>query len=212
MNQENHNPKNNNKNNQKDHGYSESYEIHEPAESFPKIDKFIKKITNHPLFYKILSPILVISTIAIAFIFSNLFYHQKINVKRGYEIAISQDGKAVVKEEKPVDIATLMKVADINRGAKIFKKCASCHNINKGEGAKVGPNLYGVINRNKGSSQGFEYSNALKAKGGIWDIESINNFITKPKEYINGTKMAFAGLKKPQDRADVILYLQQNAK
>ena len=105
-----------------------------------------------------------------------------------------------------------MITADIDRGAKIFKKCASCHNVGKGEGAKVGPGLYGVVNRAKGVFAGFSYSEALKAKGGVWDRASINQFITKPKDYLPGTKMAFAGLKKPQDRADVILYLEKQAK
>jgi len=146
-----------------------------------------------------------------AVVFSELLYRPKINFKRGYQIEIGADGKAVAKKvEKPVDLAELMKTADVDRGAKIFKKCASCHYVNKGEGNKVGPNLYGVVNRAKGSIFGFNYSDGLKAKGGVWDKESINLFITKPKEYIAGTKMAFPGLKKPQDRADVILYLEKN--
>ena len=105
-----------------------------------------------------------------------------------------------------------MKIADYDRGAKIFKKCASCHNIIKGEGAKVGPNLYQVVGRARASSFGFAYSEAIKAKGGAWDRDSINQFITKPKDYLPGTKMAFPGLKKPQDRADVILYLDKQGK
>lgn len=146
-------------------------------------------------------------------IITELTYRPKQIKKRGYEIEISADGKAVVKkEEKPVILAELMKIADAERGAKIFKKCASCHNVGKGEGSKVGPALYGVVGRAKGSFAGFEYSAGLKAMGGIWDRESINQFITKPKDYISGTKMAFAGLKKPQDRADVILYLEKQVK
>jgi cytochrome c len=152
---------------------------------------------------------IIITTSAI--FISQLLYRQKPMIKRGYEIG--KDGKPVAKKiEKVVDLAELLKLADFDRGAKIFKKCASCHNINKGEGAKVGPNLYGVVGRSKGSFAGFSYSQALKDKGGVWDRDSINQFITKPKEYISGTKMAFAGLKKPQDRADVILYLEKQAK
>ncbi len=140
---------------------------------------------------------------------TNLSYHEKKVVKRGFEIAVSTDGKPVEKkEEKPIDLATMMKTADLDRGAKIFKKCASCHSIGKGEAAKVGPNLYAVVGRAKAATA-FAYSDAMKAKGGSWDIESINNFITKPKDFVPGTKMAFAGLKKPQDRADVILFLQK---
>jgi cytochrome c len=144
-----------------------------------------------------------------ATIVADLFYQPKIVKKRGYEIEMALDGKPVAKKvEKIVDLSELMKIADIDRGAKIFKKCASCHNAGKGEGAKVGPGLYGVGGRAKGIFAGFSYSDAMKTKGGIWDQASINEFITKPRDYLPGTKMAFAGLKKPQDRADVILYLE----
>jgi cytochrome c len=152
-----------------------------------------------------------ICVIALVSLLADLLYRPKISKKRGFEIEIAADGKVVAKkEQKIVDLSELMKLADATRGEKIFKKCASCHNIQKGEGAKVGPNLYGVVGRAKASFAGFAYSDALKAKGGIWDRDSISQFITKPKDYISGTKMAFAGLKKPQDRADVILYLEKN--
>jgi len=144
-----------------------------------------------------------------ATIVADLFYQPKIIKKRGYEIEMALDGKPLPKKiEKVIDLAELMKIADIDRGAKIFKKCASCHNAGEGEGAKVGPGLYGVVGRAKGIFAGFSYSEAMKTKGGIWDRDAINQFITKPKDYLPGTKMAFAGLKKPQDRADVILYLE----
>jgi len=151
--------------------------------------------------------------VAFAILSSDLLYQPKKTIKRGFEIEVAVDGKAVEKkEEKPVDLATLMKTADFDRGAKISKKCASCHTFGKGEAAKVGPNLFGVVNRKKASMAGFSYSEAMKAKGGAWDIESINQFITKPKDFIPGTKMGFAGLKKPQDRADMILFLEKTTK
>jgi len=152
---------------------------------------------------------LALVLMVVAILASDVLYRPKEVTKRGFEIALSADGKPVAKkEEKPVDLATMMKTADVDRGTKIFKKCATCHSIGKGEAAKVGPNLYGVVGRKRGSFAGFSYSEAMKTKGGNWDSESINSFITKPKEYLPGTKMAFAGLKKPQDRADVVLYLQ----
>lgn len=179
-----------------------------------KLKKLICKILSKIKFsdFKLFAQALGISlTIAIiATTFAGLSYKPKKDIKRGFEIELSADGKPVVKkEEKPIDLATMMKTADFDRGMKIFKKCASCHSIGKGEAARVGPNLYGIIGRKRGSSAGFNYSEAMKAKGGNWDAESINGFITKPKEYLPGTKMAFAGLKKPQDRADVVLYLQK---
>jgi len=148
---------------------------------------------------------LVIAIVAI--VLANLLYHEKQMTKRGYEVEIAANG-AAKQEDKILALPDLMKLADINRGAKVAKKCASCHNIAKGAAAKVGPNLYGVVGRARGSMAGFSYSQGLKAKGGMWDRDSLNQFLTKPKEYIAGTKMAFAGLKKPQDRADVIFYLE----
>jgi len=148
-----------------------------------------------------------------AVLLTDLLYRPKEVVKRGFQIEISADGKAVAKKvEKPVDLAAMMKTADADRGAKVFKKCASCHSAQKADGNKVGPNLAGVIGRARGAVAGFSYSSAMKAKGGSWDKESINTFITKPKDFVAGTKMAFAGLKKPQDRADVILYLEKQGR
>jgi cytochrome c len=150
-----------------------------------------------------------IALVCLPILLANILYQEKDMIKRGYKIEISESGKRIIKEVKIVDLATVMKTADIDRGAKIFKKCASCHTIKKGDPARVGPNLWSVVGRKKGSFLGFSYSKAMLEKGGSWDIESINQFVTKPKDYLPGTKMAFGGLKKPQDRADVILYLQQ---
>jgi cytochrome c len=172
-----------------------------------KQDLYLIAKENHYAF--LLAVVITIFSILTA----NLLYRQKPIFKRGYQIEIGEDGKVVAKKvEKPIDLGQLMKIADYDRGAKIFKKCASCHNIIKGEGAKVGPNLYQVVGRARASSFGFAYSEAIKAKGGAWDRDSINQFITKPKDYLPGTKMAFPGLKKPQDRADVILYLDKQGK
>ncbi len=147
-----------------------------------------------------------------AVVVASVLYQPKTIVKRGFEVEVATDGKAVVKkEEKPVDLATMMKTADVSRGEKVFKKCATCHTVGKGEAAKVGPNLFGVVGR-KRASTAFAYSEAMKAKGGAWDAESINQFVAKPKDFVPGTKMAFPGLKKPQDRADVILFLEKSAK
>jgi cytochrome c len=171
---------------------------------------FKKILKNQEIKLKSLSFFISILVVFISVIFADLLYRPKQNIKRGFEIELSADGKPVVKkEEKIIDLATLLKTADIDRGIKIFKKCATCHSINKGEAAKVGPNLYAVLGRKRGSMSGFSYSKAMIEKGGSWDAESINQFIAKPREYLPGTKMAFAGLKKPQDRADIILYLQK---
>lgn len=168
----------------------------------------IEKLKNS-LFENSAPFFLSIFIVVVSILLTKALYHEKDMIKRGYKIEISKDGKRVVKQEKVIDLKTALKTADFDRGKKIFRKCASCHNIKKGAGAKVGPNLWKIVNRKKGSSPGFAYSKALLQKGGRWDVESINQFILKPRNYIPGTKMAFGGLKKPQARADVILYLQQ---
>lgn len=144
----------------------------------------------------------------VSIITANTLYQSKDVVMRGYEIKLSPDGKPIIKVEKQVDFAELMRLADIDRGKKIFKKCASCHNVKKGAGHKVGPNLYAIVNRKKGSFSDFSYSKAMKSFGGKWDRKSIDSFIKKPNEYMPGTKMSFAGLKKHQQRADIIKYLE----
>ena len=95
-------------------------------------------------------------------------------------------------------------------GAKVFKKCTSCHNIAQGSGNKIGPALWGVLGRQAGSISDYKYSKVMVAYGKTWSFEEMNGFLTKPKDWIKGTKMSFAGLKNPKDRAAVILYMNEN--
>lgn len=102
--------------------------------------------------------------------------------------------------------------ANVDAGKALFQKqCFSCHTIDKGGANKVGPNLWGVVNRPKASHAGFSYSSALTAKGGNWSYDDIDHLIFKPNAYVRGTKMAFAGLPKEQDRADMIAYMRTMA-
>lgn len=151
-----------------------------------------------------------IAIVIVAIVLADVLYRPKTMVKRGFEIQLSADGKVIKKEEKPVDINALIKTANFENGAKIFKKCASCHNADKGGGNKVGPNLFAVVGRKRASAPGFNYSEAMSKKGGSWTREDLNLFLTKPKDFVPGTKMGFAGLRKPQDRADIILYLEKH--
>ena len=95
-------------------------------------------------------------------------------------------------------------------GAKVFKKCLTCHSIGKGDPNKIGPNIFGVLNRKAGSISDYKYSKAMVAYGKVWSFEEMNGFLTKPKDWIKGTKMSFMGLKSAKDRAAVILYMNEN--
>ncbi len=95
-------------------------------------------------------------------------------------------------------------------GAKTFKKCAACHSITQGGGNKIGPALWGVLGRKAGSISDYKYSKAMAAYGKPWSFEEMNGFLTKPKDWVKGTKMSFAGLKNAKDRAAVILYMNEN--
>lgn len=102
--------------------------------------------------------------------------------------------------------------ANVDAGKAVFmKQCFTCHTTDKGGANKVGPNLWDVVGRKKASHAGFGYSSALSAKGGDWSYEDIDHMIFKPTTYVRGTKMAFAGLPKEQERADVIAYLRTMA-
>jgi cytochrome c len=104
-------------------------------------------------------------------------------------------------------LPVLLAAADAKRGEALVKPCATCHSFDKGGAAKVGPPLYGVVTR-KMASLDFGYSEALKGKGGAWDFESLNSFITAPSTYVKGTKMAFGGEKDAKKRADILAYLR----
>ena len=109
------------------------------------------------------------------------------------------------------DIMKLLASANVTDGEKVFKKCAACHSIAKGGSNKIGPALWGVLGRKAGSVADYKYSKALISHGKSWSFEEMNGFLIKPKEWIKGTKMAFAGLRNEKDRASVILFMNSKS-
>jgi cytochrome c2 len=130
--------------------------------------------------------------------------------KPGYEVAGTEEKKGEEKAKGGPDIAALLAAGNAAHGADVSKKCAICHNFEKGGPNLIGPNLYGVIGRKVASHEGYEYSDALKAKGGTWDYAMIDHMIENPNAFAPGTKMAlFPGLPDAKERADVILFLRE---
>jgi len=133
------------------------------------------------------------------------------SIIKGVEVATADTKKAPPAEAK-IDIAAILATGDAAKGAKIAKKkCASCHTFDKGGKNKIGPNLFGTVGKAKAQNEGFKYSKAIKKFGGDWDNESLYKFLNKPKKFMKGTKMSFAGLKKDKDIANVISYLKQQS-
>jgi cytochrome c len=134
--------------------------------------------------------------------------------KPGYDIAV-QEAQPGAKPGAPAapeePIAKLLASADMGRGEASAKKCAACHTFDKGGRNAPGPNLYGVVGRAKASVPGFNYSAAMKAKGGNWTIEELNAFVQNPKAAVPGTNMTFAGIPRATERADLIIFMNSKS-
>jgi cytochrome c len=165
---------------------------------------------------KIVAAVLLVALLVIGIgKLSNIIFYVEKPEKPGYAVEVQQASTsttaAATVEDKKVDIAALMALGDVNAGEKIFKKCAACHSINQGGANKIGPALYNVVGRKIGGVADYKYSKAFVEYGKEWNFEELNGFLIKPSKWIKGTKMAYAGLRKEEDRASVIKYLNQNS-
>ena len=129
--------------------------------------------------------------------------------KPGYKIVVAkvETGKPAAKEPE-IPLPVLLAKASVDKGKSIARQCQACHNLAKGGPNMVGPNLYNIVGSDRGEGRGgFNFSAAMKKKGGKWTFEELFKFIHDPRGYIPGTAMTFAGIQNPQQRADVIAYL-----
>lgn len=142
----------------------------------------------------------------------NFLVHPAVPEKPSFIIeteAAEEQPAATAAADKPEDdLAALLAAGDAGKGAKVAKKCGACHSFEKGGKNKIGPPLYGVLGKDKASAAGFNYSPALKALGGKWSYRDMDAFLASPKGYAKGTKMAFNGIKKATDRANLIAFLR----
>lgn len=132
--------------------------------------------------------------------------------KMGYVVegVEAESGEGTAAAEKPIEF--YLASADPAKGEQVFKKCAACHNADKGGPNALGPNLWNVIGEAIGKgANGFAFSDALSSKGGNWDWTGLGQWLKSPKAFAPGTKMTFAGLSKPEDRANVIAFLNQHS-
>ena len=144
-----------------------------------------------------------------------IFYVEKLE-KSAYQVASVTTAVDTTtagtnsENSESTNIMTLFASTSASEGEKVFKKCTACHSIDQGGSNKIGPALWGVLGRQAGSILNYKYSKGMVAHGKTWSFEEMNGFLIKPKDWIKGTKMSFAGLKSAKDRAAVILYINEN--
>ena len=142
----------------------------------------------------------------------SIYYVEKPE-KSSYQVASVTTVASTTSAETSSETGNIMALfasTSAAEGAKVFKKCAACHSIAEGGKNKIGPALWGVLGRQAGSLPDYKYSKAMAAYGKKWSFEEMNGFLIKPKDWIKGTKMSYAGLKSEKERAAVILYMNEN--
>jgi cytochrome c len=137
-------------------------------------------------------------------------FHSERPKTMGYPIAgVQEEGEGGAAAEQPIEV--YLAKADPAKGQQTFNKCMACHNADKGGANQLGPNLWNVLGEPIGQGKGFAFSDALSKKGGTWNWDNLSQWLTSPRSFAPGTKMTFAGLGDPQDRANVIAFLNQHS-
>ena len=158
--------------------------------------------------FAFLGSLLVVMLVSFA---SELIYHVEEPEVAGYSIDVPEETVAEAGEpEEVVSVLDLLATADVAAGEAGVRACSSCHTFVEGGADGIGPHLYGVVNRAKGSVAGFNYSSAMAevgAAGQVWGFEELDGFLANPRGYLNGTTMGFAGVRDVEDRANIIAYL-----
>ncbi len=170
---------------------------------------------DDPLFWnKIVGAVLAAGLLAMGsgFAAEQLLHHEPLKTQAfpigGGDLAAATTATAKAAPAGPEPVVTLLASADASRGEKLFKACAACHTPSDGGANKIGPNLWNIVGSAMAKAEGFKYSSAFRKMDGTWDYESLNKFLFKPKTFIPGTKMTYAGIKDASKRADVIAYIR----
>lgn len=127
----------------------------------------------------------------------------------GGDGAASAPAAATSPAATPADLKTLLATADPEKGKVLFLQCRACHSLEAGGANKVGPNLHGFLGRKAGQAPGFSYSEAVAQSGIVWSAETLDQWLARPSDFLPGNRMVFVGIRKPEDRANLIRYLQQ---